>query len=333
MATTRLTDIVPIKLFAKLVEDKIVTNSKIRASGLVTTDPRFQVGPGFVSTLPFWKQPLAGEATSMNDDPASPIVPAKVGQGQLDVRVISRALAFEAMRIQDFTHEGDAIEFAASKFAGLRVADEELALIAMINGIMADNVANDAADMRVVKSKTTGTIDATNKFGAAALLAGRRTMGDLGNQLNIILSHSDVINNLREAEPNAYVPASKTDIGLATYMGIPIVETDNLTIDTTVAGFPVYTTYLAGPGLFGYVAGNVEKSLVEVSDEFAGGGSGKDTVINRFRYVLHPFGFHNKGTPANNVSQTNAELAVAATWDRVVASRKAVPLVQIKTNG
>lgn len=333
MATTRLTDIVQIKLFGKLVEDTIVSNSKIRQSGLVTTDPRFSVanGPGFVSTLPYWKQPTPGEATSMNDDPNSPAVPQKVGQGSLEVRVISRTNSFEAMDIQDFAHQGDAIQFAASKFANFRVVDEELALTSMLNGVIADNVANDGGNMRVNRAITTGTVADANRFNKDALLAGRKTMGDKGGDLKILIMHSDVVNALRALEPNAFIPWSKSDLGLETYMGYIVIETDNVGIDATVPAYPVYTSWMVGPGLFGYASGNVENALVQFRDELAGGGSGKETILNRFRYVLHPFGFSNKGTPANGVSQTNAELAAATTWD-LATSRKAVPLVQIRHN-
>ena len=55
--------------------------------------------------------------------------------------------------------------------------------------------------------------------------------------------------------------------------------------------------------------------------------------MSRRKYLLQPLGFTNKVAPTNSVSQTNTELATAATWDRVVSSRKMVPLVQIKTNG
>jgi hypothetical protein len=336
MAYTRLTDIVPVKTFAKIVEGKIIENSKFRQSGIVTADPRIQArvaAAGLSTTLPFWNAPAGGEADSVNDDFTSKSTPAKVTQGSMDARVLSRAKSFSAMDIADYVSDSDAIEYAASQFARLFTADEESALLAVLNGVIADNVANDAADMRKLVSITTGTIAAANKISGSLLIDARRQLGDIGSQLKFLVMHSDVVNNLRTSEANAFVPASKTDINMDSYFGYPIIETDNVGVDTTVANFPVYTTYFAAPGLIGFGSATVgDGALVHVRDELAGNGSGADTILGRRRYVMHPLGFTNRGTPSNGVTQTNTELATAATWDRVMA-RKMIPLVQLKTNG
>lgn len=333
--TTRLTDIVPVKTFAQLVESKITENSKFRQSGIVVPDARIvskAQTAGFEGTLPFWKPLAGGEAATMNDDPESKGTPGKVEQGSMTARLLNRAISFAAMDISDYAHEGDAIEYAAGEFARLWLADEESAVHATLKGILADNAANDAGDMIKNISITSGTIADTNKFGGDVMIEGRRQLGDTGGELKIAFLHSDIVNNLRKAEPNAFVPASQTNIGLETYMGYGIIETDNSGIGGT-SNFPVYTSYLTGLSLFGYGAGSFgENALVQMRDELAGNFSGQETIISRRRYILHPFGFSNKTAPANAVSQTNTELGTATTWDRVI-SRKSIPLVAIRTNG
>ncbi len=335
MATTRLTDIVLVKTFAKIVESKITENSKFRQSGLIVSDPRIVTKAntaGFEGTLPFWKPIAGGEAATMNDDPTSKGTPAKVEQGSMTARMIQRALSFAAMDLADYASDSDAIEYAAGEFARLWTADEESTVLAILRGIIADNTANDSGDMVKNVSRSTGTIDATNKFGGSTLIEARKQLGDVGGELKFIFAHSDIVNNLRAAEPNAFVPASQTNIGLETYMGYGVIETDNAGIGGTT-NYPVYTTYVTGSGLFGYGAGSFgENALAQVRDEFAGNFSGQETVISRRRYILHPFGFTNKEAPTNGVSQANAELEVAGTWDRVI-SRKSIPLVAVRTNG
>jgi hypothetical protein len=335
MAYTRLTDVVPVKTFAKIVEGKIIENSKFRQSGVVVADPRIQAkaaSAGFETTLPFWNAPAGGEADTMSDDASVKSTPSKVTQGSMTARVLSRSKSFSAMDIADYASDSAAIDYAASQFARLWVSDEESVLLATLNGLIADNVANDSGDMRYVKSITTGTIAAANKMSGSLLIDARRQLGDVGSQLSFVVMHSDVVNNLRQLEGNAFVPASRTDIGFDTYYGYRIIETDNVGIDTTVASYPVYSSYFVAPGLFGYGSATVDKPLVDVRDELAGMGSGQDTILGRRRYLLHALGFTNKVAPTNGISQTNAELSAAATWDRVMA-RKMIPLVQIKTNG
>lgn len=334
MATTRLENTVPVKSFTALVEAKLVENNKFRQSGVVGTDPRVTQKAntsGLEVSLREWKRPAGGAATTQSDNPTNRFVPAGVSQNAMIARMISRTLGFSAMDIADFVSDADAIAYATGEFARLRVADEESVVLDTLTGVLADNVANDSGDMLKNLSITTGTIGDANKFGGAALIAGRQTMGDRGGDLKVLVMHSDVVNARRAAESNAFVPASKTDIGLETYMGIPIIETDNVGKGGT-GSFPIYTSYFCGLSLFAYASAPVERALVTVRDELAGYGSGEETILNRFRYLLPIIGYTNKEAPVNGVSQDRAELQAAATWDRVL-DRKAIPLVAIKTNG
>lgn len=341
MATTKLTDVVVPTTFQKVIEAKLTENSKIRQAGVVSTDPRFSVSSGFETTVPFWRRPASGEAQSQGGDETVKGTAQKVTQGKMTARVLSRANAFSALNIASYASDADAIAYASGEFARLRVGDEESVMLSILKGIAAANAANSvdanapagvASDMIATQSRTTGTIVADNLFGAKALLAGRKTMGDKGSDLKLAIMHSDVVNNLRAAEPNAFVPASQTDIGLERYMGIYIVETDNVGVDTSVASYPVYTTYLMGSELFAYAAGLQDHPLEDVRDAAAASWGGMDTVVNRFRYMLHPYGWLASGVPANGVSLTNAELATATNWTRAV-ERKAIPLAFIRTNG
>ena len=341
MAITKLTDVVVPTTFQKVIESKLTENSKIRQAGIVSTDPRFEVEKGFETTVPFWRRPAGGEAQSQNGDDTVLGTAAKVSQGKMTARVISRANAFTAMAVASYASDADAIAFAASEFARLRAADEESSMLAMLEGVLAANAANRVAtgapagvagDMITNVSRTTGTINAANLFGKDALLAGRRTMGDLGSELKTIIAHSDIVNNLRAAEPNAFIPASQTDIGLEKYMGYNIIETDNAKVNTGTAGFPIYTTYVVGQDIFAYAPGVQDRPLEDVRNAAAGGWGGQDTIVNRFRYMLHVYGFMASGNPANGLSLTNDELKVADNWTRAV-ERKAVPLVAIRTNG
>lgn len=344
MPITKLTDVVVPKTFAEIVVAKLTESSPIRQSGIAVTDPKFQVSKGFETTVPFWRRPAGGEAQSQTGNEADRGSAQKVTQGNMTARVLSRANAFSAMAISSYATGAEAIDFASGEFARLRVSDEESAILSILKGIEGANSANrivtadgvavmgKANDMIVSRSITTGTINAANKFSKDVLLAGRASMGDKGSELKTLILHSDVVNGLRALEPNAFIPASQTDIGLERYMGYNIIETDNAPVDTTNASYPIYTSYMLGGALFGYAEGVQDRPLEDVRDAQAGQWSGQDTIVNRFRYMLHAYGYMNSGNPANGVSLTNAELAVATNWTRAV-ERKAVPLSILKTNG
>ena len=334
MATTRLTDIVPVKVFSSVVEGKLIQDSKFRAAGIVGTDSRVTAKAqtaGLEVTLREWKRVNGGEAANQSDNPADKFSPAAVAMNSFLARVISRTLGFSAMDIQDYASDADAVEYATSEIARLKLMDEQSTMLATLTGVLADNAANDAGDMIKNVSITTGAITVAQKMSKELLISGRAVMGDRGEDLKSIIIHSDIANALRILEPNAFVPHSKTDIGLSTYYGWNVVETD--AVGKTGAGaYPIYTSYMCGDNLFAYAAVPVENALVQVRDEFAGGGSGEETVISRVRYLLPMVGFDNIAAPANGVSQTGAELSAAVTWDRKIA-QKAIPLVAIRTNG
>lgn len=334
MAITRITDVIPVKLFTDLLAAKLVENSRFRQSGVVGVDPRITAkaqAAGLEVTLREWIRPAGGEATSSSDVETSLLVADKVSQAAKIARMISRNRAFSAMDIADYASDSDAIEYVINEFARLRLADEESAILAILEGICADSVANDGSDLVKAQHITTGTIVAAdNLVGPKTLLTGRKTMGDMGDQLDTIVMHSDVVNNLRLADVG-FKPASETSIGLATYMGYKVIETDK--VGKAGAGnYPIYTSYIMGSGALVYANAPAEFALEQTRNPLAGDGSGASSIINRYRFLMHPAGYTNQAAPANTVSQTNAELAAAATWNRV-DDRKAVPIVKITTNG
>lgn len=340
MAITKLTDIVTPKVFAAVAEAKLLENSKIRQAGIAVTDARFELSKGFETTIPFWRHPAGGEAQSQGGDETVNGTASKVTQGSMTARVLSRANAFSAMNIASYATGAEAIDFAAGEFGRLRVSDEESTMLAVLKGIELANVANrvaagatgKASDMIVDKSITTGTVGAANKMSKDVFLAGRSSLGDRGGDLNAVIMHSDLVNSLRAQEPNAFIPTSLTNITLDRYLGYLIIETDNAPVDRTDATRPIYTSYMVGQALFAYANGVQDHPLEDVRNAAGGSWSGVDTVVNRFRYMLHAYGYQALGVPANGVSLTNAELAVGENWTRCV-DRKAVPLTILKTNG
>jgi len=204
-------------------------------------------------------------------------------------------------------------------------------LIASSNGVLADNIANNAGDMRVsVAAESTGAQSATTRFSRDNFTDAVYTMGDAASTLRAIAVHSAVMSQMVKQDDVIYIPDSQGMLTIPTYMGLRVIVDDGLTVTTgTTSGFK-YTSVLFGEGAFGYGDG-VPLNPVEVEREAAqGNGAGIETLWTRKTYIIHPFGFQNTGTPAA-VSFTLAELALAGTWSRVV-ERKNVPLGFLITN-
>jgi len=114
-------------------------------------------------------------------------------------------------------------------------------------------------------------------------------------------------------------------------MGKLIIMDDSMPVVAGgTSGFK-YTSILFGTGAFGYGNGSVDVPVELESQAAQGNGAGVQTLFTRKNLIIHPFGFKDDGTPAAE-SYTPAELAAAATWDRVV-DRKNIPMAFIVTNG
>jgi hypothetical protein len=116
-------------------------------------------------------------------------------------------------------------------------------------------------------------------------------------------------------------------------MGRRIIVDDGLPVLAgSTDGFK-YVSVLFGPAAFGYGEG-LPNVPVEVAREAAQGeGGGIESLWRRATWILHPFGFQQitSTPPANGFSYTQAELATAGLWDRVV-DRKNVPMAFLITN-
>ena len=332
MAVTKLSDIIVPTIFTTAVEGAVFDQSIFRQTGVIVQKPAFDTiakTAGLYATLPFWAPIPWAEANSSTDDNTILATARKVNQSAMTFRLFQRNVSFSAMDILNEA-TGDPTVYAVNSFARLWALEEEYLLIEMIKGLLLRNIASDGSDMYKTVSRTTGVVDATNQLTPATLASLLGTFGDSSNIVDTIVMHGDVYNGLRARDANLFVPSSLTGFKIETYCGYKVVVSDHCTKDVTVPAYPVYSSYLVGPGMF--AAGVGASSTAVERSEAAGNGSGLETVYSRRNFILHPQGHAVAATaPANGVTFTNSELATATHWSRVM-DRKSVPLAIIKTN-
>lgn len=337
MATTQLSDIIDVTVFQDLPAVNSPELSAFYQSGVVTNSPllnQLASAAGKTAELPFWKDLDADSApNNSNDNPADIATADKVIQGEQ----ISRKL---------FLNKGWSTSDLASELAmGPKSMDHirsrtdtywtrqwQRYLIAVTNGVLADNVANDSGDMVIdvaaesISAQTTDTKFSRSNFTAAAF-----TLGDAFTQTGAIAVHSQVYKQMVDQDDIDFIPDSKGLMTIPTYMGKRVIVDDGMTVTAgTTDGFK-YTTVLFGDGAIGYGEGMPEVPVELEREASQGKGGGIATLWTRKTYLLHPFGFKYTGTPADGYSPTMAELATAGSFDRVV-ERKNVPLAFLVTN-
>ncbi len=205
-------------------------------------------------------------------------------------------------------------------------------LIAITNGVLADNVANDASDMvhDVAAESIAGQTVAT-KWSRANFTSTIFTMGDASENLSAMVTHSAVYKQMVDADDVDLIPDSEGNLTIPTFMGIRVLVDDGMTVVAGTTDGAKYTTVVFGGGAIGYGDGN-PKVPVEIDREGRqGNGGGVDYIGERKIWMIHPFGFQTLTTPAAEGGFTNAELSTAAVWDRVI-DRKSVPIAFLITN-
>lgn len=336
MATTRLTDVIDVTIFQDLPQINGPEKTALFESGIVVRNgllDTLAAAPGRVAELPFWND-LDGstEVNYTNDNPATVATPENLDQGE---QITRKAFVNQAWQAADLASEvamgGTAMEAIRAKTDMYFQRQWQRRLIAASNGVLADNVANDSSDMVIdVASESIAGQSATTLFNRDAFTDAVFTSGDASTVYRSICVHSAVMAQMVKNDDITFIPDSQGNLTIPTYMGLRVIVDDGLTVTAgSTDGFK-YTSLLFGEGAFGYGVGSPEVPVEVERQALQGNGGGIETLVMRNTWLLHPFGFQTLTTPSA-VSFTQAELATAAVWDRIV-DRKLVPLSFLITN-
>lgn len=335
MALTQLADIIDVVVFQDLPAVNGPEKTDFFQSGVIVRSPlldELASAPGKTSELPFWNDLDGSAEVNYSDDTETSATPLKVTQGE---QIARKAFVNKGWKEADLAAElamgGSAMEQVRNRVDTYFMRQWQRRLIAAANGILADNVANDAGDMVYdVASESIAGQTAATLFNRDAFTEAVYTMGDAGDMLSAIAVHSAVKKQMVKNNDIDFIPDSEGNLTIPTYMGLRVITDDGLPVVAGATDGFKYTSVIFGAGAFGYGEG-MAKVPVEIEREASqGNGGGTEALWVRKTWLLHPFGFQQTGTPAGD-SFTLTELAAATSWDRVI-ERKNVPMAFLITN-
>lgn len=325
MAVTQIQDVIVPSAFTEYTTQETMQRSALVDSGVAVRNGVIQqqlTAGSDLFTVPFWND-LGNDAPDIvDDDPTHFSVPKKITSGAQKVRKSFLHQSWSAMNLASELAGSDAVARIQARAAAYWTRVLQSRLIASLNGVLADNAANDSGDM--VTDISGGTGDAA-LFSPEAVIDAAGTLGDAMGGLSAIAMHSAVFRAALKNDLIATIPDSRGGL-ISTFRGLAVIVDDGMPV---TAG--VYTSVLFGGSAVGY---GVSPPAIAKGTEIenipsSGNGGGQQVLHSRVNIAIHPAGFTwLEGTVAGE-SPTIAELALAANWSRVV-ERKAVPLAFLK---
>lgn len=289
-------------------------------------------GGGRTFNVPFWKDLDDDESDPASDDPDSFAIPGGITTGR-DVALRQvRTKGWSTMRLTAELAGADPMARINSRVAAYWSRQFDRIAIATARGVFADNIANDSGDMvNDISMDTVGTPAASNLFSADAVMDTAQTMGDAKRELKLVVMHSEVHTRLSKQDLIDFRPDSTGQIWHEYYMGYRIHTTDNVPVVQGVNQVK-YWTFIFGSDVFGWAESPVDKPSEVESEPSAGDGMGMETLWTRRQFAIHPYGIKWTDNTVGGEFPTNAELALAANWDRVYPERKQIPMALLITN-
>lgn len=342
MATTQLSDVYVPEVYTSYTAVDGPEKTAFFESGVAFRNPALSAlfsGGGNIAELPFWKDLDADvEPNYGTDDPSDVATPEKVTTGTQIARLANLNQGYSSADLTAQLAGSDPMQQVRNRFGTYWARQYQRRIIASVQGVIADNIANDSGDMvNDISGATNDDVADSTLFSRAAFTTAAFTSGDHFDDYTVIAVHSVVAKRMVDNDDIDYIPDSDGNLTIPTFMGRRVVVDDGLPF-TAAAGTgstdaaASYTSYLMGSSAIGYDDSPVRTPTALEREEAQGNGQGVETLWERKAWVIHPFGTAFQSATLTDGNATLAQLRLAANWDRVV-DRKLIPMCAIVTNG
>ena len=336
MATIQITDIYDPLRFTTMAQERQVEKNQFIQSGVQVPNSELSTlcsQSGFGGDIDNIKPLTTNEPTYTNDNPADKLVADKLGTQQMKYRKAARAKSWSGMDLARGIALQDPMMGVTNRIGDYWATDNQKRLIYSLQGILADNVANDGGDLlHNVATDAAGAITDSEKASALNFIKALELTGDKLDLIGAFAMHSNVYYGLVALNLIAFVRESE-DSSFATFQGKRVIV-DNALVVVQGANRPTYTSILFGVGAVQAGEGNMPNTLASEMDRNAdaGNGGGETLIYSRRTDIIMPIGFSFSGASVAAQSATYAELQAAANWDRIWDVDN-IPIRFLQTNG
>lgn len=340
MAHTTIANLWTPQIWIPTVDERARSLPGLITSGAFAQSPLFDAaasGAGTSVNLPFF-QDLTDTLDGIQVEATAPSV-NNVGSAQNVAPILNREVAFGSNALAKAVAGKDPVEAITMMLGANRQKRLQRTALNILRGLFAFGSAPATAaalsacrsdvSLEAGASPAAGQLIDSTKFNNAVAL-----MGELQQNLagGVIWCHPLIRAALLNADTNSFERASKGDLMLETYKGIPMYTSNLLSRAGTTSG-TTYDTYVIAAGSIGWGL-KPQTSGIDVSSlqYYPDPTKNQETIYDRTRALIHINGTKWTGTPAGQ-SATDAELATSTNWSLAYQTADRVGVVQIRTNG
>jgi hypothetical protein len=318
MAPTRIADVIVPEVFNPYVVQRTAELSALQAAGIISNDAQLDAlaaSGGRLINMPFWND-LTGSDEVLSDTTA--LTPQNITAAQDVAALLMRGKAWAANDLAAALSGDDPMARIGDLVAAFWARQRQKTLISTLRGVFAS--ASMAGNVHDIGTNTDAN---AADFDAASFIDAVQKLGDAKDRLTAVSMHSAVHSSLSKKDLIATERDSEGRF-ISTFMGHAVIVDDGHPVEVrdvdptaTVDNRNVYTSYIFGEGAIGLGNGAAPVPTETDRDSLAG----DDILINRQHFVLHPRGAAFQSASVAGSSPTNAELEVAANWNRVYESK------------
>jgi hypothetical protein len=327
MAETRIADIIVPEQLTEMVTAEIANYMDFVKAGIAVKDYKnvdIRDG-GHFAEVPFYKQ-LTGDDQVLTDDTS--LVPGKIATGK-DIGVVChRGNAWASRDLAAILSGDDPMKEIAKQVASFWGKKSGQHLISVLRGVFdaSAGVLKDTHRKQVgVTTGTRVTIASTSVIDMSVL-----AFGDMLGDVDALIVHSKVYGDMLKEKlvsfPERFDPSTVKVKGQSrgTYLGLDIIVSDDVYVNTGTTDYPLYSCYLARKGALYY---GMQKDIMTENDRDI--LAQKDVLATTMHFVPHCKLVKWKVTTLN---PTNAVLQTATNWEKVADDDAFIGVAELVVN-
>ena len=326
-----LANLVQPEQFTGYIQEESIKRSALFQSGAFVTSDLVQGlanGGGIAVTIPAWKDLADTDPNLSSDVISSKATPNDVEAVAMKTRVANLNNGWSSIDLANELSGVNASNMIQSRVQDYWTRVMNKRLIASLEGLRADSVANHGSDMLVG--------DSTRAFSYDMVVDGCVTLDENLDQMKMLVVHPKVFGYIAKLGKGngeikiEYRNIAELNMTIPTYAGLALLVDSSVPFDDSDVDNVIYTSILLGSGSFAVAMGTPKYGLEFDRQASSCDGGGSEVVWSRVSPIVHPLGYDWTDTAVAGQSPTLEELKDAANWTRKY-ERENVPIAFIES--